>query len=135
MSQSLSSRTCVSLVPNPWTNRQRRSTDSVGYASSSSSTRTFWPTTPGGRKRRGRDEHHMQNQQSSTILQLKGGRLTDGKRTGAESEQNFSFKKMKLVINVLPSTHFVSSCKLRSTALTHRNAFKTRLWTRTRKRQ
>lgn len=43
--------TCVSLVrPPPSMNWQRRSTDSVGYASSSSSTRTFWAPIPAGRR-------------------------------------------------------------------------------------
>lgn len=50
LNDSFTHFTCVSLVlPPPSMNWQRRLTDSVGYASSSSSTRTFWPTAPAGR--------------------------------------------------------------------------------------
>lgn len=73
----LHGRTCVSLVrPPPSMNWQRRSTDSVGYASTSSSTNTFWPAMPGGR-RTGRQRRRVSITRKTNITKTERGTWTN----------------------------------------------------------
>lgn len=59
--------TCVSLVrPPPSMNWQRSSTDSVGYASTSSLTRTFCAAVPGGRRKK-KERKRLCNHPQKTI--------------------------------------------------------------------